>query len=59
MSPLQIKAVQMKPVLGLFWAKELKVLKIAHMGFEAGISLTYQLINSPHEELRGRLLEIH
>jgi hypothetical protein len=48
----------MKPVLGLFWANELKLLKLAHMGLQAGISLAYQLINSAHEELRGRLLGI-
>jgi hypothetical protein len=31
----------MKPVLKFFWAEDRKLLNVAHMGLEAGISLTY------------------
>jgi hypothetical protein len=52
-----MRAVQMKPIQGLLWVKELRVLKTVPMGTEAGIQLTHHPMELLHKELPGLLLE--
>jgi hypothetical protein len=52
-----IRDVRMKPIWGLFWAKELKLLKIILVSVKAGILLMHQPTDPLHKELLGLLLE--
>jgi hypothetical protein len=49
--------VQMKPIQGLFWVKESRLLTIVLMSVEASIPLTHQLMDPFCKELPGLLLE--
>jgi hypothetical protein len=52
-----IRDVRMKPIWGLFWKKELKLLKINPLSFKAGILLMHQPTDPLHKELLRLLLE--
>jgi hypothetical protein len=47
----------MKPIWGLFWAKEQRLLKIVPLGVEASIPLTHQPTDPLCKKLPGLLLE--
>jgi hypothetical protein len=52
-----MRLVQLKPVQGLFWAKEYRLLKIVPTGVETDIPLMQQLMHLLHIELPLLLLE--
>jgi hypothetical protein len=52
-----MRLVQMKPILGLFWAKRYRSLEIVSMDVMAGIPATAHTMDHFHRKLSGLLLE--
>jgi len=48
-----MRAVKLKPIWELLWAKELRMLKIIPMNTEANIPLTHRLLDLLHKESHG------